>query len=85
MISTYLGNITIVLKFPLTNAASANGLHKYSGFFVSLPFALAGLMRPEAGLGEDGDEGPLEGSREGVGERRCCRGLRLRLASRRTE
>jgi hypothetical protein len=31
MISTYLGNITIVLKFPLTNAASTNGRHIYSG------------------------------------------------------
>lgn len=31
MISTYLGNMTIVLKFPLTNAASTNGLHKYNG------------------------------------------------------
>lgn len=32
MISVYLGCITIVLKFPFTNAASTNGLHRYSGF-----------------------------------------------------
>ena len=31
MISTYLGNMTIVLKFPLTNVASTNGRHRYNG------------------------------------------------------
>src|SRR5258705_5556217 len=31
MISTYLGNMTIVLKFPLTNVASTNGRHRYRG------------------------------------------------------
>lgn len=28
MISTYLGNMTMVLKLPFTRAASANGLHR---------------------------------------------------------
>lgn len=32
IISTYLGSMTIVLKLPLTRAASANGLQRYSGF-----------------------------------------------------
>lgn len=31
MMSTYLGSITIVLKFPLTRAASTNGLQRYKG------------------------------------------------------
>lgn len=30
--STCFGCITIVLKFPLTSAASTNGLHRYNGF-----------------------------------------------------
>jgi len=30
--STYLGSITMVLRFPLTSAASTKGLHRYSGF-----------------------------------------------------
>lgn len=34
MISTYFGSMTIVLKLPLTRAASTNGLHKYNGFWV---------------------------------------------------
>lgn len=32
IISVYFGCITIVLKFPLTSAASTKGLHKKSGF-----------------------------------------------------
>lgn len=32
MMSTYLGSITMVLRFPLTSAASIKGLHRYSGF-----------------------------------------------------
>ena len=32
MMSTYFGNITIVLKFPFTRAASTNGRHRYKGF-----------------------------------------------------
>jgi len=32
IISTYFGSITIVLKFPLTNAASTKGLQRYKGF-----------------------------------------------------
>jgi hypothetical protein len=32
MISTYFGSMTIVLKFPLTRAASTKGLQRYNGF-----------------------------------------------------
>ena len=32
MISTYFGSMTIVLKFPLTKAASTKGLQRYKGF-----------------------------------------------------
>jgi hypothetical protein len=32
MISTYFGCMTIVLKFPLTKAASTKGLQRYKGF-----------------------------------------------------
>ena len=32
MMSVYFGCMTMVLKFPLTNAASTNGLHRYKGF-----------------------------------------------------
>ena len=32
MISTYFGSMTIVLKFPLTSAASTKGLQRYKGF-----------------------------------------------------
>ena len=32
--STYFGSMTIVLKFPLTSAASTNGLHRNNGFWV---------------------------------------------------
>jgi len=35
MISTYFGSMTIVLKLPLTSAASTNGLHRYNGFWVA--------------------------------------------------
>ena len=31
MMSTYFGSMTIVLKFPLTRAASTNGRHRYRG------------------------------------------------------
>ena len=32
MISTYFGSMTMVLKFPLTKAASTKGLQRYKGF-----------------------------------------------------
>jgi hypothetical protein len=32
MMSTYFGSITMVLKLPLTKAASTKGLHRYKGF-----------------------------------------------------
>lgn len=34
MMSTYFGSITIVLKFPLTNAASTNGGERYKGLGI---------------------------------------------------
>jgi len=34
MISTYFGSMTIVLKLPLTRAASTKGLHRYNGFWI---------------------------------------------------
>ena len=35
MISTYFGSMTIVLKFPLTKAASTKGLQRYKGFEIA--------------------------------------------------
>ena len=32
MISTYFGSMTIILKFPLTKAASTKGLQRYKSF-----------------------------------------------------
>ena len=65
--STYFGNMTIVLKLPLISAASTKGLHRYRGF---CPFV------------EDGDGGGMESeliefgkvADVGVGERRGARG-----------
>ena len=34
IISTYFGSMTIVLKLPLTSAASTKGLHRYKGFWA---------------------------------------------------
>ena len=64
MISTYFGSMTIVLKLPLTSAASTKGLHRYKGFWA-------------AGDGVDGDERGAESlevvlgkvTEVGVGER----------------
>ena len=64
MISQYFGSITMVLKFPLTSAASAKGLERYSGFPLVPP-------------GDGGREGGLllgAVPPEGVGERNA-RGL----------
>lgn len=55
MISTYFGSMTIVLKLPLTSAASTNGLHRYNGFCV-------------AGDGVDGDERGAESFEEALGK-----------------
>jgi hypothetical protein len=63
MISTYFGKITIVLKFPLTSAASAKGEQRNRG----LPFGVWVL-------GEGEREVPI--CAFGVGDLR--RGLRLR-------
>ena len=35
IISTYFGSMTIVLKFPLTKAASTKGLQRYKGFAIA--------------------------------------------------
>lgn len=72
MISTYLGNITIVLKLPLTSAASTNGLQRYSGFWPGVV---------------DGDDGGRLSALEdvgkvaevGVGERLLCLGALPRI------
>ena len=64
MMSTYFGKITIVLKFPLTSAASAKGEQRKRG----LPLGVW-----ELGEGER----EVLGGAFGVGDRR--RGLRLRL------
>lgn len=37
MTSTYLGSMTIVLKLPLSIAASTNGLQRYNGFCAGAP------------------------------------------------
>ena len=79
MISTYFGSITIVLKFPLTKAASTKGLHKYRGLgclegdgdLLLPPFCDADSDKEE-GLGEGGAD-PIGGcsavAEVGVGER----------------
>lgn len=67
--STCLGNITMVLKFPLTKAASTNGLHKYKGFCTG--------ATGEGGAG--GGFWPSDGNVEevGVGDRFGPLGARL--------
>jgi hypothetical protein len=47
--------MTIVLKLPLTSAASTNGLHRYKGFWV-------------AGDGVDGDERGAESFEAALGK-----------------
>jgi hypothetical protein len=42
IISTYFGSITIVLKFPLTKAASTNGLERYRGLGIGGVFGDGG-------------------------------------------
>lgn len=65
MISTYFGSITIVLKFPLTSAASAKGRDKYRGSGLLPPFP------PGDGGADDDANGSLAGIGKfpGVGER----------------
>ena len=47
--------MTIVLKLPLTSAASTNGLHRYKGFWVT-------------GDGADGDERGVESLEAALGK-----------------
>jgi hypothetical protein len=66
--STYFGSMTIVLKLPLTRAASTKGLQRYKGF--------CGVLPPgEGGTGPDSDVGVV--ADVGVGERFGPRGPRL--------
>jgi len=53
IISTYFGSITIVLKFPLTNAASTNGWERYNGL------GIVGGVLGEGGTGLGGGISPL--------------------------
>jgi hypothetical protein len=53
MISTYFGNITIVLKLPFTRAASTNGLQRYNAFG-------AGAPPGEGGMGNEGRDSDVE-------------------------
>lgn len=57
MISVYFGCMTIVLKFPLTRAASTKGLHRYSGLGVE----------GDVPVGEGSDSVELEGNVAEVG------------------
>jgi hypothetical protein len=70
MMSTYFGNMTIVLKLPLTRAASTNGLHRYSGFDDG--------DNASDGEGDGGGIGESGGrvAEVGVGDRLGPRGVR---------
>jgi hypothetical protein len=68
MMSTYFGSITMVLKLPLTRAASTNGLQRYKGFSGTEPGG-------EVVLGDGGTEESGGNVAEvGVGERFGPRG-----------
>jgi len=41
--STYFGRVTMVLKFPVTSAASTNGLQRYSGFCAVVVLGEGGI------------------------------------------
>jgi hypothetical protein len=67
--STYLGSITIVLKFPFTNAASTNGRHKYNGSrLVLVGVAGADNVGPDEMLVAKGDGGGTPVAGENVAE-----------------
>ena len=78
MISTYFGSMTIVLKLPLTRAASTNGLHRYNGFWMPGTKAegdAGGAPSLEEALGNVADVGV--GERLGPrGPERCIERLR---------
>jgi hypothetical protein len=84
MISTYFGSITIVLKLPLTRAASTNGLQRYSGFWtlgVCIDGEAGGAESVEAALGNVVEVGV--GERLGpLGPERCMERLRSRKKKR---
>ena len=70
MMSVYFGCITMVLKLPLTSAASTNGLQRYKGFCAG-----AGLL----GLDGGNDSVELDGkvAEVGVVDRLGGRGARV--------
>jgi len=77
MISTYFGSMTMVLKFPLTSAASTNGLQRYKGFWVLATGAdgdAGGMWSAELALGDVVEVGV--GERLGpLGPERCIERL----------
>lgn len=59
MISTYFGSMTIVLKFPLTKAASTKGLQRYKGFATARTTddgAIGGIGGGSSVVGEAAEE-----------------------------
>jgi hypothetical protein len=73
MMSVYLGNVTIVLKLPLTRAASAKGLQRYNGFDAD-PSPLVSVI-----------EFLRDNEPEGVGDRLLGLGVLLLLRAFRTK
>lgn len=66
--STYFGSITIVLKLPLTSAASANGLQRYSALLPGVGdggacVAIGSLARKLGEVGVVGDRRGFRGAR----------------------
>jgi hypothetical protein len=56
MISTYFGSMTIVLKFPLTKAASTKGLQRYKGFVTAGTTDDGGAIGIGGGISVVGEE-----------------------------
>jgi len=81
MISTYFGSMTIVLKFPLTSAASTNGLQRYKGFWVPATGAdgdAGGRWSAKVALGDVVEVGV--GDRLGpLGPERCIERLYMKM------
>ena len=73
MISTYFGCMTIVLKFPLTKAASTKGLQRYKGFETTGRTGDDGIGGGRSVVGE----GAEEGAGAGVAAAAAAAGARL--------